>query len=369
MARLNHTQPLVYLDSAGQGGEGIVTKAFVEVAQKLTCRYTRYVLIPRSLQNTHMSKILWVYVRCLPIAVHIFFTQGKNPFLYSSHASSILIFMVLRFFGTQPVFCFHYHGTKVSRFTGVYKNYFKRLFMQILHKFLMTIERTIEHAALTQSTYICVPTIQTSTALSSQVTRQYFVLPSFYDPTVFDYQKKSHSSLLKVAFVGRISFEKGIITLARSLSATQRTWETFFLTTQSNYNQHLLPLLMEYIPAHKLCCVNDPTHDDIAEMLHTVDCVFLPSESEHFPLIMLESLATGTPFFAPPVGNCKEILESIDSNLVLEQPLPQSITQKLLWLYSLSNEKRTELAMACYRAALPFTHASFDRHVRNFLLH
>lgn len=368
MARLHHNQQFVYLDSAGQGGEGVVSEAFATVAQGISPNYTRYLLIPPTLKSAHLTKIVFTYFRCVQLAFLIRKKNGKTPFIYSSHASSSIIATFLRLLGAQPTLCFHYHGTKVSRFSGVYKNYFKQLFLQKVHTLLMYFEQKSEYKALRDSTYVCVPSQETITQLSAIVKREYIVIPSFYDEKTFIYAKKTHTRLVKVGFVGRLSHEKGVVTLAKALSLTHSLWSKFYLTTQSGYNQHILPLIANYIPRHKVSIVKDPSRNAVAELLHSVDCVFLPSESEHFPLVMLESLATGTPFFAPPVGACNKLLKSIDSHLLLEAPTSQSIIKKLLWFSSLSHQKKAQLARKSYRVAGSFTHASFKKHVRTFLL-
>lgn len=63
------------------------------------------------------------------------------------------------------------------------------------------------------------------------------------------------------------------------------------------------------------------------------DLTVVPSQSlEGFGLILLESLASGTPALCTPVGGMPEVLAPLDPNLVTQSPAAQAIAKRLIEL-------------------------------------
>ncbi len=77
------------------------------------------------------------------------------------------------------------------------------------------------------------------------------------------------------------------------------------------------------------------------------DFCILPSEQEMMPLVMLESLACGTPFFGTDVGNMRRVLSKINTNLILKNQDQQSIVDTFLWWQTLTSSERKDLQSKC----------------------
>ena len=78
--------------------------------------------------------------------------------------------------------------------------------------------------------------------------------------------------------------------------------------------------LLGYIPENK-----------IRNIISSADLFILPSRKlEGFGLVILESMACGTPVLVSPFGGQKEIIEKFDKTLILENINPNTIAAKIL---------------------------------------
>lgn len=66
---------------------------------------------------------------------------------------------------------------------------------------------------------------------------------------------------------------------------------------------------------------------NLNNIYNTSDITILFSREEHFPLVALEALATGSLFVATPVGNLKSLLTSIDKRLILSANIETATNQ------------------------------------------
>ena len=117
--------------------------------------------------------------------------------------------------------------------------------------------------------------------------------------------KKSN---LRVAYLGRYERPKGIFRLVDIWSeARPQKAELAFYGVGPHRSE-----LAEYIRDRGLSAVatvNDGwvTSEQQAAILANVDLVMLPSDSEGFPLVLLEAMAHGVPFIATEVGGIREL--------------------------------------------------------------
>lgn len=82
--------------------------------------------------------------------------------------------------------------------------------------------------------------------------------------------------------------------------------------------------------------------------------VVLASEIEMAPLVIVESIASGTPVIATDVGNAKEILKRVNPNLILKKTNPKEILKKLNYFFSLPNNKLSAIKKNAKIVALDY---------------
>lgn len=85
------------------------------------------------------------------------------------------------------------------------------------------------------------------------------------------------------------------------------------------------------------------------------DLCLLPSAQEMMPLVMLESLACGTPFLGTKVGNMARVLKQVSPQLVLKQPSATAIVKSIEWWHSLNSAKKHLLNERCYQLSKNYT--------------
>jgi glycosyltransferase involved in cell wall biosynthesis len=70
---------------------------------------------------------------------------------------------------------------------------------------------------------------------------------------------------------------------------------------------------------------------DLPVCYQAADLTVVPSQSlEGFGLVLLESLACGTPVLSTPVGGMPEVLRPFEPNLVTENPTAKAIADRLI---------------------------------------
>jgi UDP-glucose:(heptosyl)LPS alpha-1,3-glucosyltransferase len=90
-------------------------------------------------------------------------------------------------------------------------------------------------------------------------------------------------------------------------------------------------------------------------MYNLADLVVLPSRVDHFPLVMLEALASGVPFLATPVGGMGHIVESIDSRLILHAGSALEIAKGIERVLSLSQGEEKKIYINAIKLASKYS--------------
>lgn len=81
------------------------------------------------------------------------------------------------------------------------------------------------------------------------------------------------------------------------------------------------------------------------------DICLLPSEQEMMPLVMLESLACGTPFMGTKKGNVASVLNNIEKQLILKDNSGKSIASQIKWFSQLNSKQRSHIQELCLMVA------------------
>ena len=76
--------------------------------------------------------------------------------------------------------------------------------------------------------------------------------------------------------------------------------------------------------------VGEIPHDEVNNWMNIADTVILPSFNEGNPTVLVESLATGTPFVGSDVGGISEVITKDTGMLIKEPNNPEEIAKRLI---------------------------------------
>jgi glycosyltransferase involved in cell wall biosynthesis len=166
----------------------------------------------------------------------------------------------------------------------------------------------------------------------------------------------------KVAlYVGRLEKEKRLDLIIKSVPYVQKTVEGFRLViigdgTMKGDLEHLA----ESSAAESVLFMGSRSASDIRDMMKAADVLCLASDFESGPLVVLESLATGTPVVATDVGRVSEFIQDPLMGRIIPQD-PESIANAAI---QVMEGDREAMSRKCIEKARDF---SFEKSFRKTL--
>ncbi|MGZ7109068.1 MAG: glycosyltransferase family 4 protein, partial [Methanobacterium sp.] len=133
-----------------------------------------------------------------------------------------------------------------------------------------------------------------------------------------------------VGFFGRLSYEKGIMNLIKSIAEVSKNLNVKFMIIGTG---DLKETILEYINNNKLYNVEIMgwvDDDDIPHYLNEFKLMVLPSYTEGLPNTMLESIACGTPVLGNSVGAIPDILIDCETGFIMDDNDPDTIRDNLI---------------------------------------
>lgn len=138
------------------------------------------------------------------------------------------------------------------------------------------------------------PLNENSLSFAQKYTDKAQIIPNFIDKVYVD-EVKANEELKNIAFVGRVTESKGIIEL---LEASKKLPDIKFHIIGPDENN-----ILGAYDAENIIKVGAKSHDEVLDLLKSMDALILPSYSEGFPLGVLEAMACGLPIISTPVGS------------------------------------------------------------------
>jgi glycosyltransferase involved in cell wall biosynthesis len=128
-----------------------------------------------------------------------------------------------------------------------------------------------------------------------------------------------------VGFVGRFSWEKGIMKFATSLPliASKRDDVSFMIIGDGELKDILIEKLNSIGLTESVRLL--PWITDIETYLQDIKLLIIPSEIEGLPSIMLEAMASGTLVLATSVGAIPDVIKEGNTGFLLKSNNPQHI--------------------------------------------
>jgi glycosyltransferase involved in cell wall biosynthesis len=130
-----------------------------------------------------------------------------------------------------------------------------------------------------------------------------------------------------VLYVGRIDRYKGIDTLVKAIKelwSANINLKCIIVGKDYGYRSKLEFLINHLGIAHLVEIKEHISQESLSYLYSSALVTVLPSLSEGFPLTLVESMASGTPFIATPVGAIPELVNQTKAGILA--PIGDSIT-------------------------------------------
>jgi glycosyltransferase involved in cell wall biosynthesis len=128
-------------------------------------------------------------------------------------------------------------------------------------------------------------------------------------------RKRNH-----ILYVGRLDRYKGIDVLLRAISELKENGQTdiscLIIGKDVGYKNKIELLVRELNIMDSVTIRSELAQKDLVDIYSSAFVTVLPSSSEGFPLSLVESIASGTPFVATPVGGIPELVDTSKAGLL-----------------------------------------------------
>ena len=153
----------------------------------------------------------------------------------------------------------------------------------------------------------------------------------FIDADAFNVKKKLEERRNLVGYIGRLSYEKGVMNLVKAIPLVlkQRADLEFLIGGEGPLLVEVDDILRESGVHDKVNLVGWIPHGEVANWLNELRLLVLPSYTEGLPNIVLEAMACGTPVLVTPVGALPDIIKDKDTGFIMEDNTPNRIAQSI----------------------------------------
>ena len=151
----------------------------------------------------------------------------------------------------------------------------------------------------------------------------------YIDTEIFRIKKTLHKRELKLGYIGRLDYSKGVMDL----------FEGFCLLQNKNLKIEicgdgpLMDKLSEEVSKRKIeenvQISGWISHDKVVDKLNEFSLLVLPSYSEGLPTIILEAMACGTPVLVTPVGGIPDIIKDSETGFIVEKINKEEIAKNI----------------------------------------
>jgi len=188
--------------------------------------------------------------------------------------------------------------------------------------------------------YICLTKIMAENLAKMGVDEKKIrVLPNGVDTEFFHPSRAKESNM--VLFVGRISLEKGVHVLLKSLSYLKMPIHLVIIGPPS-YNAKYFQMMLGLIRNenkkgyHRIMYLGEQEQTDLVQWYQEASIFVLPSFWEGFPVANLEALACETPVVATNIGGNPEVISHYENGMLVPPNDPVKLAESIQYL--LDNE-------------------------------
>jgi len=153
----------------------------------------------------------------------------------------------------------------------------------------------------------------------------------YYDPS--DVFKEYRDKSLKVFItIRRLEKRMGLDLLVRAAYDLKKTESNFIILIYGKgiHEKYLRDLIIKYDVDENVKLAGYLPENMIRNVISSADLFILPSlDLEGFGLVVLESMACGTPVLVSPIGGAREVVSLYDDNYILDSLEPTAISAHL----------------------------------------
>jgi glycosyltransferase involved in cell wall biosynthesis len=142
-----------------------------------------------------------------------------------------------------------------------------------------------------------------------------------------------------IGYVGRLSTEKGVMNFVKSipLLLRERPDLKFLIIGEGPLFHEIESYLNESGLREKVTLTGWIPNEKIPDFLNEMKIIVVPSYTETLPVIILESMACGTPVIATSVGAIPELVVDGETGFQLKDNSPELIARKCLQVLNYPN--------------------------------
>lgn len=147
----------------------------------------------------------------------------------------------------------------------------------------------------------------------------------------FKYEVPFNQRKNTLAFIGKLSEDKGAIALTEALPSilAHRELDSVYIIGNGVHEEKVKSLVTA-IGSKKVRMLGWVPHSEVAKYLNESKLWILPSMSEGLPKGVLEAMACGTIVLATPVGGIPSLIKDGKTGFILEDNSPECITRNVV---------------------------------------
>ena len=252
-----------------------------------------------------IASLLWHLVRVRPHVVHL-----NCSHFFRGIARALVCARLARIFSVPVVS--HYHGNTarylVDRGNGLRRPLFRAL-----------VRTSQVNVAMSQTSLTCIRELQ------HEEQRAAVLLPNFIADSVFRLPVRSEATRerARVLFAGRVMASKGCREVLNA--ATELPEADFVLLgpVMADMAQHVRRL-----PSN-VALNGEVPPEVVLEQMRASDIFVLPTDTEGFPMAVLEAMAMGMPVVATRVGAIPEMIDEEEGGLLMDPEEKENLVPAL----------------------------------------
>ncbi len=161
--------------------------------------------------------------------------------------------------------------------------------------------------------------------------KTHIIQEHFLDFDRFKITKKYEEREKIVGYLGRLSYEKGIMELIQAIPAIKDRIEdvSFLIGGTGPLEDEIVSELEQNNLTKQVQLTGWIPDSDFVDTLNQLKLLVIPSETEGLPYIILESMACGTPVLATNVGSIPDLINDGDNGFIMEDNSVESISMNI----------------------------------------
>jgi len=342
------------------GGEFKATQSLLRAVEENGVTVEYQTLAP--LTKTGLLSYFWWILQSVAYSSRLAWRQRDCDIVYTTTYTALLGAELVRALTKQRV-CFHYHWSRIPASTEEGLSAFRSTTQKIKHAVVVF----LHNIAWSNADLFIAPSAQVFHSLSQnfkQLGKKAVIVPNGVDTQNFIPVSEEEQTVLRKQY--HIPHRAFVCLVISRINAEKRILETlqFIRDLQDNCRKQVLLLMAlpsegnddEYLQRVQkaLNQIELPhyvfvDHPKIQELYQISDCFLSHSNTEVFPLVLLEAAAVGIPYFASENGEVERFLEEIDPGLILPRSEIGAVRQVL------ANTHKRKLSESLRRFALAHT--------------